>query len=62
MVPPYNPRQQHWDDHFRWNEDFSLIVGISPVGRATVEILKLNRENLINLRQVLYAMGEHPPK
>jgi 5-methylcytosine-specific restriction endonuclease McrA len=62
MVPLYNPRQQHWDDHFRWNEDFSLIVGISPVGRATVEILKLNRENLINLRQVLYAMGEHPPK
>lgn len=61
MVPLYNPRQQPWQEHFTWNEDFTIIVGLTPTGRATVETLKLNREGLVNLRRVLYAMGEHPP-
>jgi 5-methylcytosine-specific restriction endonuclease McrA len=60
IVPLYHPRQQVWQDHFRWNDDFTLIVGLTPVGRATVEALQLNRESLVNLRQILYAMGEHP--
>jgi len=38
-----------------------LIIGLTPTGRATVEVLKLNREGLVNLRQVLYAAGKHPP-
>lgn len=50
-----------WADHFVWNEDFSLIIGITPIGRATVETLQLNREGLVNLRKVLYPIGEHPP-
>ena len=62
VVPLYNPRQNNWDEHFCWNDDFTLIVGVSSIGRATVETLQLNRENLVNLRQVLYAMGEHPPQ
>jgi hypothetical protein len=61
MVPLYHPRQHQWQDHFRWSDDFTLIVGLTPVGRATIEALQLNREGLVNLRQVLYAMGEHPP-
>jgi len=44
-----------------WNEDFTLIIGLTPTGRATVETLQLNREGLVNLRRLLYAMGEHPP-
>jgi hypothetical protein len=46
---------------FGWSDDFTLIVGLTPIGRATVEALQLNREGLVNLRQVLYAMGIHPP-
>jgi hypothetical protein len=61
IVALYHPRQQRWYRHFRWNDDFTLIVGITPTGRATVEALQLNREGLINLRQVLYEAGEHPP-
>ena len=60
-VPLYHPRQQRWHHHFRWSGDFTMIVGLTPVGRATVEALQLNREGLMNLREVLYAMGEHPP-
>ena len=60
-VPLYHPRQQHWHDHFAWNDDFTLIVGLTPVGRATLQALHLNRPELVNLRRVLYALGEHPP-
>ncbi len=36
IVPLYHPRQQLWQDHFTWNDDFTLIVGLTPTGRATV--------------------------
>jgi len=58
----FHPREQSWDEHFAWNEDFTLILGLTPTGRATIEALHLNRSGLVNLRRVLYAIGEHPPK
>jgi hypothetical protein len=57
----YNPRLDVWEEHFRWNEDFSLILGISPTGRATVSLLDLNREGVTNLRALLYLIAQHPP-
>ena len=61
LVPLYNPRTHRWKDHFTWNEDFARILGLTEIGRATIETLHLNREGLVNLRQILYARGEHPP-
>jgi len=60
VVPLFNPRQQRWEDHFVWTEACTLIEGITPTGRATVQELHLNREGLVNLRQVLFALGLHP--
>ncbi len=60
-VPLFHPREQKWSDHFIWNDDYSLVIGITATGRATVEALQLNRDGLVNLRRVLYKMGEHPP-
>lgn len=60
-VPLYHPRKQPWSNHFAWNDDFTLIIGLTPTGRSTVEALQLNREGVVNLRRVLYAIGEHPP-
>jgi hypothetical protein len=37
------------------------MAGLTSIGRATIEALQLNRQNLVNLRRMLYAMGEHPP-
>jgi 5-methylcytosine-specific restriction endonuclease McrA len=62
IVPLYHPRQQQWRDHFGWSADFTLIVGLTPTGQATVNTLQLNRDGLVNLRKILYAMGEHPPE
>lgn len=42
VVPLYHPRLQRWRDHFAWNEDCALIIGLTPVGRATVGALCLN--------------------
>jgi hypothetical protein len=61
MVPLFHPRQQRWEEHFAWSEDYLRITGLTAIGRATVEALQLNREGLVNLRRVLYAVGEHPP-
>lgn len=61
-VPLYHPRKDRWIDHFEWNDDFTLIVGLSPTGRATIVTLQLNRDGIVNLRHMLYAMGKHPPE
>jgi 5-methylcytosine-specific restriction endonuclease McrA len=58
----YNPRRDIWKKHFKWNADFTQIVGLTAKGRITVQILKLNRKNLLNLRKLLISVGEHPPK
>ena len=61
IVPLYHPRRDRWDTHFAWSDDFRLIIGLTPTGRATVAALFLNRDGVVNLRRLLYAIGEHPP-
>jgi hypothetical protein len=57
----FNPRIDLWRDHFVWSPDFSEIVGISSIGRASVVALQLNRRGLVNIRRLLLEAGEHPP-
>ncbi len=60
-VPLYHPRQHVWAEHFAWNDEGTFVLGLTPMGRATVEKLQLNRSGLINLRRILVGAGEHPP-
>jgi len=62
IVPLFNPRKDNWTDHFEWNENFSVILGKTPIGRAMIIALKMNREFLINQRIVYRAYGIHPPE
>jgi len=57
----FSPRQQSWYEHFAWNEDYTLVIGLTPVGRASLATFKLNRSALQNLRAVLFSVGKHPP-
>lgn len=59
-APLFHPRKQQWHDHFIWNEEYTLMIGITATGRATVNALRLNRPGVVNLRRVLVMMGEHP--
>jgi hypothetical protein len=61
IVLLYHPRRDRWDTHFAWSDDFTLIIGLTPTGRATVVTLLLNRDGVVNLRRLLYVIGEHPP-
>lgn len=61
-VPLFNPRAQLWSAHFAWNDAGDQIIGRTPIGRATVEALQLNREPLVKSRRVWVAAGLHPPK
>ena len=36
----FHPRQQTWLDHFSWSADYLQIIGITAIGRATVDALK----------------------
>jgi 5-methylcytosine-specific restriction endonuclease McrA len=38
-VPLFHPRCQIWDEHFAWSADFLQVVGLTPAGRATVNVL-----------------------
>ena len=57
----FHSRRDRWADHFAWNENFALVVALTPVGRATLDKLQLNRRGVVNLRRVLRDVGEHPP-
>ncbi|MGH9839934.1 MAG: HNH endonuclease [Blastocatellia bacterium] len=61
IVPLYHPRRDRWHEHFKWNSDYTLLIGLTPTGRATIEALQLNREGVVNLRQVMSLAGKHPP-
>lgn len=60
-APLFHPRRHRWRDHFAWDSTYTIVIGLTPTGRATVEAPQLNRVGLVNLRRVLYALGEHPP-
>ena len=60
IVSLYNPRIHIWEDHFSWNETYTLMLGISPIGRAIIKKLKLNRDEVVNLRTLLASVGLHP--
>lgn len=62
LVRLFNPRRQRWSQHFKWSRDFQTIIGLTATGRATIELLHLNRTELLNLRRALRAIGEHPPE
>lgn len=62
IVPLFHPRRQDWDAHFQWSDDYAFVVGITSIGRATVNALQMNRLGLVNLRRALYIIGKHPPE
>lgn len=65
-VSLFNPRLDFWMTHFVWSADSLKIVGLTPVGRATVNRLDMNDDNRTSLfiqtsRRIWIRMGLHPP-
>lgn len=61
-VPLFHPREQHWNDHFAWNDDATIVNGLTPTGPATIDMLHINRPAIIRLRRYWVALNLHPPE
>ncbi|TEU12596.1 MAG: HNH endonuclease [Anaerolineales bacterium] len=58
LVPFYNPRTQVWKDHFQL--DGPVIRPLTPQGRVTVKILRLNDPARVEEREQLIVVGLYP--
>ena len=59
LVPLFNPREDTWEDHFAW--DGPDLVGLTPVGRTTVDVLNINDPICVDQRACLIEAGLFPP-
>ncbi|MGE0883396.1 MAG: HNH endonuclease [Blastocatellales bacterium] len=55
----FNPRTQVWQEHFAF--EGVLIVGLTPSGRATVELLRMNDQSVLAHRRQLILKKQYPP-
>lgn len=58
----FNPRKQQWDENFIWDKNGVEILGITPIGRATVAALRLNNIEACSARRHWVAAGWWPPE
>jgi hypothetical protein len=59
LTPLYHPRRDRWSDHFRWRGP--RLIGLTPIGRVTIQVLNINHPDDIKLRRMLIAEGVFPP-
>jgi hypothetical protein len=61
VVSLFNPREDRWSDHFEWTDGGTVIVGRTPVGRATALALNVNEPDVVAARRLWVTAGWHPP-
>lgn len=57
-VALFHPRHDLWHDHFGWQGVY--VFGRTATGRATIEVLEMNRPLIIAIRGEESARGRHP--
>jgi 5-methylcytosine-specific restriction endonuclease McrA len=57
-TPLFNPREHLWADHFAWND--VKLMGLTSIGRATIDALQLNRPLILLIREEEAAVRRHP--
>jgi hypothetical protein len=57
----FNPQNDIWFDHFRWNETATEIIPLTLTGEITIDYLQMNRRQIIVAREIWVAVGKHPP-
>jgi hypothetical protein len=55
IVPLFNPRIHQWHQHFKWNN--GEFIALSPQGRVTIRLLRLNLRDRLLERQLLWQTG-----
>jgi HNH endonuclease len=57
LSPLFNPRTQVWAEHFAYEKE--RVVGLTPEGRTTVNLLRLNSEERLVERLTRQGITEH---
>lgn len=55
IIELFDPRRHAWNAHFRWQG--AHLVGKTPIGRATIRLLRINRETAVETRELLIQEG-----
>jgi 5-methylcytosine-specific restriction endonuclease McrA len=55
IVPLFNPRTDAWENHFFWQG--AILLAKTPAGAATVELLRINKPERVDHRQLLMQLG-----
>jgi hypothetical protein len=55
IVPLFNPRVNSWHDHF--DREGAMLRGKTLVGKATVELLRINLPDRLEHRRLLMELG-----
>lgn len=62
IVRLFSPRTQVWTEHFEWVLGGLVLRGLTPIGRATIDRLQINRDRMIRARSNWVFFSLHPPK
>jgi hypothetical protein len=60
QVRLFHPREERWEQHFKIDSTNAMIIGITPIGHATVAQLKMNRELQTEARRIWLQLGLFP--
>lgn len=55
LVPLFNPRLDGWNEHFHWQG--ALLLGKTAIGRATIDVLRINDADCVERREELMGSG-----
>ena len=58
LVPLFDPRMHRWYEHFKLER--GTIRPVTPVGRVTERILRLNLPDRIEVRKTLASINRYP--
>ncbi len=56
----FNPRNDHWQQHFLADPDSGVVNGITDIGKATVEKLFMNSASQLSARKLWIRLGLFP--
>jgi hypothetical protein len=56
----FNPRQDAWSEHFDFDAGRFRLLGRTPIGRATIDQLRMNTSYQIEARKYWVEAGLYP--
>jgi len=58
LVNLFDPRRDAWEEHFQWQGP--ELIGQTPTGRVTVEVLLINHSDRVAVRRDLILEAQFP--